>query len=326
MSVGELTGLRQTDGTPTVESACVLCGRQGGAPVWWENGYVALACDCGTTRTSPAPLPGSTHPGLDLHPPSFYALPAGLKLRWFTKGRRAGSLFEVGCGEGDFLAAARHLGLDVSGVDANPRRAERAARHLGVPIAPVLFGESAPLEHQLVDYVFHCDLLSHFPDPISTLEAMASMLRPGGQIWLEVGIIPPKALSWYRLVDGAHLPEHRWFFSRDALERLLATAGLRVVRSRAFCLAPSLILTGLCRRVRGERSAGATTPPAHAMRAHQRQEQLNRTMALAEQDTDRSPPAALRARAHTWARYRLGAIPASVGPGTVLIVAEPVSG
>ncbi len=95
--------------------------------------------------------------------------------------------------------------------------------------------------------MFNVDLLSHFPDPVAALRAMAAGLRTDGVICLEVGIVAGLRPLWYRLGGGVGFPHHLWLYSEGGLRALFAKADLEVCELRRFGLAPSVLLMALRR-------------------------------------------------------------------------------
>src|SRR4051812_32706225 len=110
------------------DGRCFLCGTPADVVAWRENGYDAVACACGLAFVRPPPPQGGVDPTHDAHPAAFYRLPAASKIRWLLRHRPPGKLFEVGCGDGWFLAAAKAAGFDPCGLDADADRVATARR------------------------------------------------------------------------------------------------------------------------------------------------------------------------------------------------------
>jgi SAM-dependent methyltransferase len=232
---------------------CIVCDGVSERVVWREHGYEGRACACGTVYTAPPPAAGSVDPTVELHSDSYYAEPARRRLAWLRRHRPGGTLLEVGCGEGHFLAAAQAAGYDVAGIEPDPGRARRAEARLRAPVDCALLEDSRPGAARF-DIVYHCDLLSHFEDPIAALRRMVEFLEPDGVIAFEVGLLGGVAPWWYGLVGSLDYPQHRWLYSERSLRRLLARADLELVHRTRFGLGLATLFRGgvrsLARRAR----------------------------------------------------------------------------
>jgi SAM-dependent methyltransferase len=276
------------------EGRCFLCGGLARDVAWRENGHTAVACACGLTFVHPPP--GELDPAIDTHPESFYRLPAALKVAWLRRRRAGGRLLEIGCGDGWFLDAARAAGFTAQGLEVAPARA-RAARRRGHAVIEGRF-EDAALEGGY-DVVWHCDLLSHFEEPVAALEKMRGLLAPGGALFFEVGVLGGEMRRFYPRVGGLGLPRHRWLYDERALDALVARAGLRVVARKRFGLAPVLWLHAAARLLRGRPRGGGVGGGGAPSRASIALEWLS-----------------------SLARYRAGALTPGLGPATLLVLAE----
>ena len=291
---------------------CVVCDGSRGAVVVSKSGYDLVACPCGGVYLSPKVDERSVDPSVDFHPASFYALPADRKIRWLAKTRSDGLLLEVGCGEGHFLRAAQRRGFRVAGIEIDRQRAERVATELGIEV------ENEPIERSRwppasCDIVYHCDLLSHFPDPVLALKCMAKLLKPEGVLFFEVGLVGDLAPVWYRWIPEHSIPRHRWFFSHRALERLLERAGLGVVRIKKYGLAPQVVAY-----------RGLSTIFQRAKRMTE-----SRSLATDPQPDGRDVKRSARYRQlvdryDNFMRFSVGAVAPKIGPLTALVIAKPV--
>jgi SAM-dependent methyltransferase len=158
-------------------------------------------------------------------------------LQWAGQG--PGKVLDTGAATGYLGARLAGLGWTVVGVDVDRAAAESAppqyaAFHtLDVGCLPVL--PEAPF-----DVVIAGDVLEHVGDPSAALACMQAQLGPAGRLLISV---PNIAFVLVRLellcgrfeyrqrgiVDATHMR----FFTRRSLLRLLARAGLKVVRVAA---------------------------------------------------------------------------------------------
>lgn len=306
-TVGEVT-------EATRAGRCFLCGRAPERVVWREHGYGAAACACGLRFVQPAPQPGSIDPLADPHDDAFYRLPATYKARWVRRHAPGRTLLDVGCGDGHFLVAARAAGWDVTGLEPHRDRAARA-RARGLRVLPRSL-EQMEAQPERWDVVYHCDLLSHFEEPIEALRRMRALLAPGGALCFEAGLLGGISPRWYALIGDIGLPQHRFLYTHDALARLCARAGLAIEQVRHHGLAPSVMLAAgtrlvaqMVRCARGlDRGASGTEERARPPRP------LWRRLLHAAYE-----------RAGYIARYPVGAIAPDVGPATLLVLARPAA-
>jgi 2-polyprenyl-3-methyl-5-hydroxy-6-metoxy-1,4-benzoquinol methylase len=94
------------------------------------------------------------------------------------------TLFEFGCGTGEFLLTASAAGWESIGVDANPRAVARAQERGAAATVASSPEEIAAFGQFDVVASFHT--LEHIFDLASTLPALAAMVKPGGLLYLEV--------------------------------------------------------------------------------------------------------------------------------------------
>lgn len=283
---------------------CVACGGSSDRVLFEEAGYAAHGCACGGIYITPAPPGDAVDPTRDVHSAAFYALPARRKVRWIRERHPgARTLLEVGAGDGWFLEEARRQGFEVSAIEPEPERASRLRERMGIRVECGLI-EDVEWDGAGFDVVFHCDLLSHFPDPVLALQRMAALLAPGGVLFFEVGLVGGIDPRWYDRMPSKGLPDHRWFFSEEALQRLLVRAGLRLERMQRFGLGPGLELHRLASALRPVMGRGRQVPSG-----------VGAT----------SPVGSRRERVQSALRYGVGGLFPGVGPGTALVVARPAT-
>jgi SAM-dependent methyltransferase len=284
-------------------AACFLCHVVAPSITWQESPYEGRQCSCGLLYTSPTPPPGAIDITHEHHSEHFYSTSACLKARWMSRHCPGGRLLEVGCGNGAFLSAAQQEGYDVTGLDANADRCRYVREVFGIPVFETSL-ENNQLDRAQYDVVYHCDMLAHFPDPVGALHEMAALLRPGGVLCFEVGILGGISPVWYRLIGGIGLGHHLWLYSRVSLNRLFALADMEVVHSQRFGLAPYVLFNRM-----------TSAPSAVRRRLSFRLDRQHKTSAKSE----------AYARWQHFFRYRIGAFSPAIGPQTVFFVLRPLA-
>ena len=145
------------------------------------------------------------------------------RIERFARGR----LLDYGCWVGFLASEAGRRGWLVTGVEPSRWAAERArSRGVEVVEAPLLEAELPPGSF---DAVTLGDVVEHFPDPGAALDRVASLLAPGGVVW----IATPDAGSRLARVLGRRwwsvIPTHLHLFTRRSLARLLERHGFELL-------------------------------------------------------------------------------------------------
>jgi SAM-dependent methyltransferase len=210
------------------------------------------------------------------------AMPLEPGHRFFSddpKAPKRGRLLDIGCGVGNFLAAARDAGFDVTGIELNQNAVRFAQEHYGLQnilaMRPANFYAAHPQEK--FDVVTFFEVLEHQEDPGEFLNLAKNSLADGGCIALSV----PNRNRWQKGVETLDFPpNHLTRWSPRALENFLVRSGFEVlsmreeplgVRRAAQVLSMGL-RTGLIKRVAGE------PPPTLADLAEMKPEEMERTM------------------------------------------------
>jgi 2-polyprenyl-3-methyl-5-hydroxy-6-metoxy-1,4-benzoquinol methylase len=185
-------------------------------------------------------------------------------------GAPAGSLLDVGCGTGAYLAYDRghHPDGRRAGIELDPERANRCRENN--PDAEIVVGDALAALDAVsgrFDLITLWDVFEHVPDPGQLLDRLATRLNAGGRIYIQTihehSIVPALGRFAYRATGGrlrgparrTHEAHHLVFFSRSGLEGLATRARLRadaiwfdrLARARmdggaALTLAASLLL------------------------------------------------------------------------------------
>ena len=141
------------------------------------------------------------------------------------KRRGRGRALDVGCATGDFLAALRERGWQVTGVEKNERAAAYARARLGLEVVTGEL-ETAGFPDRAFDLVTLWHVLEHVHDPVSTLSELARVTRPGGLLVLAV----PNPESFEARIFGRYwagwdIPRHLHLFARRVLRQMLDRTG-----------------------------------------------------------------------------------------------------
>ena len=150
------------------------------------------------------------------------------------KGRRAttrnllksfapGRLLDFGSNVGIFLDEARNLGFEVAGVESS----EKARDYAREKFALMLMSD---IPDQKFDLVTLLDVLEHVTDPKGLLAILSERLSDNGKIIITSPDLDTLAARLWGKRWFALIPGHLFFFSRQTMEYLAETLGLKLER------------------------------------------------------------------------------------------------
>jgi 2-polyprenyl-3-methyl-5-hydroxy-6-metoxy-1,4-benzoquinol methylase len=152
-------------------------------------------------------------------------------LRWVETAVTPGSLLDIGCWTGSFVAAAQERGWRARGVEPSTWAVERA-RERGLDVAVGDLTEPGAANGSL-RVVAMCDVIEHLLDVRGAAKTTAGLLEPGGALYLTT----PDAGGRLARTMGSRwwsvLPMHVQYFTRTSISRLLTDAGLEVIGIRS---------------------------------------------------------------------------------------------
>ncbi len=136
-------------------------------------------------------------------------------------------LLEVGAGRGMFLAAARHAGFDVTGVELSADAAAHARRTYDVTVHSAQLDES-PLDGRF-DVICAWDTIEHVPDPVEFWRTVRGLLADDGVVLFSTpyfSSLPSRLLRarWWTLKPT----EHIWQFTPRTHRTVAAQSDMTV--------------------------------------------------------------------------------------------------
>ena len=141
-----------------------------------------------------------------------------------------GTVLDVGCGDGRYMAFFRDLGWDAYGVEPSAAGVERA-RSRGVKVgAPgELLDAKLPARH--FDLVVMRYTIENMHNPSATLREARRVLKDGGKLFVcAPSIESPVARIFTHYCAYIEAPRHLYFFSPRTLPAMLERNGFRVVK------------------------------------------------------------------------------------------------
>ena len=265
------------------EINCIFCGIESSNVVIEENGFKGRKCPkCGLIYISPRPSRDEVH---DLYGHDDAQIPAAVHiggdfgkrldarhhLKLIRRFIGSGSLLEVGAGAGYFLDEARNLGFVPFAIEFNPIQANHIRERLKIPCA------ESPLDPSLFDgrtfdVIYHCDVVSHFFDPIGDFRSMYALLNDDGLLVFETGNFGDMSQRYFHHIRRFQYPDHLFFFSSENLRTLLDQTGFHVECIYRYSILPQkrfinavAFLKNLISRP--SRSSALDVPPVTAHRA-----------------------------------------------------------
>ncbi|MBZ5527515.1 MAG: class I SAM-dependent methyltransferase [Acidobacteriia bacterium] len=144
---------------------------------------------------------------------------------------RAGDLLDVGCGTGNFLAAARHAGYRLTGTELDRNAARFAQERLGLErVLPLTIAEfAAQHQDEKFDVVTFFEVLEHQSAPVEFLRNVKACLKPRGVIALSV----PNRARWLTGPDFLDYPPNHFLrWDAAALKTFLNAQGFEILSLR----------------------------------------------------------------------------------------------
>jgi len=292
-----------------------------------ENGFTGKHCSkCSLIYISPRPTMeeiinlyghGEAHQSADAHIASEVTnrLYAKHHLKTLKKYKRSGDLLEIGAAAGYFLDEAKKGGYNPVGIELDPVQASYIRDKLNIECEEKTLGEV--YKDRTFDVVYHCDVISHFYDPIEEFRKINTAMDTDSILMFETGNFGDVDKSYYSEIPKFQYPDHLFFFSTVNIQQILEMTGFELLEIKRFSILPQLKIRQFLRLFKpGKKS---TNPGQSGDQAK----------APARQKKSKKPNLSLSVIRWLWSyfnyfsRYYLGAISPKEGrPQTMIIVAR----
>jgi SAM-dependent methyltransferase len=150
------------------------------------------------------------------------------QLKLLRQYRQAGTLLDIGCGNGQFLSYARDAGFKVMGAELE-ENALNLALEKGLDVAPLMLTDRE-LNSRQFDVITMFGVLEHLMEPRRDINIVNDMLSPGG---IFMGITPnAQSLVGMLLHEKARFytpRNHPHVFSFDSIRYLFQQTGFNVI-------------------------------------------------------------------------------------------------
>lgn len=234
---------------PEKTMRCPISGGEGvfAAETHEEDGiaYRLYACrECEVQFWWPMKNPGAEwyrhdvrHSSRNIDPPK--TLDPGHEAFLKDAPARQGALLDVGCGVGNFLAAAEKKGYRVRGIDFDRDTVAVARDFFGVRNVSTQSLEEIIKEGEKYDIVTFFEVLEHMDDPVGFITKIKSVLKDRGYIALSL----PYRNSWDVFKKGDKPPRHFTRWNKEAMRNFLETQGFEVIRIHPFWVSFDFLVT-----------------------------------------------------------------------------------
>jgi 2-polyprenyl-3-methyl-5-hydroxy-6-metoxy-1,4-benzoquinol methylase len=147
--------------------------------------------------------------------------------RGLGKCREAGTLLDVGCGNGKFLEFARALGWRGYGIELDAE-AREVVKKKGFDLIGKQVEDVTGRYDGFFDVITLSHVIEHVYDPVGLLRTCRELLKPDGFIWLETPNIDSEGYRRFgQFWRGLEIPRHLVVFGARSLRLAMSRAGLK---------------------------------------------------------------------------------------------------
>lgn len=145
---------------------------------------------------------------------------------------KAGTVLDIGCGNGDFLTRAKSAGWKVLGIDPDSKAIEVAkSKGLNVRVGSIDSLE----EHETFDVITASHVIEHVHDPKEFLIKCRLHLNEGGYLWIDTPNLNSQGFLKYKENwRGLEIPRHFVIFNNKSLKSLLIESGFKKIEDMPY--------------------------------------------------------------------------------------------
>jgi len=145
-----------------------------------------------------------------------------------VSGLKTGSVLDIGSGTGHFLSVMRSAGWEVKGIEINQKARDYSKRALNLDVISPSEMESIP--SATFDCVTLWHVLEHFYDPLSYMEEVNRVLKPGGLCVIALPNSDSYDAQHYGKYWAAYdVPRHLWHFTPTTFGLFAKKLGLNIL-------------------------------------------------------------------------------------------------
>ncbi len=154
-----------------------------------------------------------------------------------------GRLLDIGCTTGRYLMNLREKGWDVQGVEIDADAADIARSQYGLTVHTGDAEDVLPkFDGESLDVITMWHVIEHFSNPLTVLQEVRRILKPGGLLMLELpNFACPFASLFGQYWFPLEVPRHLYQFTPKTLAAMLEKAGFRLTRVKGVPAPEALV-------------------------------------------------------------------------------------
>jgi SAM-dependent methyltransferase len=218
---------------------CPLCGNTFSCEQWWRHSSCHVRCPkCRTIVLVGAPE-DSPYPdeyfgskltkfsGWAGKARKFWHKKRADRMALMLRGTKQPRVYDIGCGDGEFLLACQRKGFDVGGFEPVQQPRDQATHRLGLKIDAELFQDG---ESEGYDVISAWQVVEHVSDPKTMLTEARKRLKPGGILAVStVNLESVQSRLFGKFWLHLDPPRHVWVGERRAVENFVEKCGFEIV-------------------------------------------------------------------------------------------------
>ncbi len=229
---------------------CILCGSMERESLMEQDSWKAYRCtSCGLGFLDPRP---TKHYMEELYRREYFAEQydegvdpdsqefkkwLGLldhRVRFFRHKKNKGTLLDIGCGNGYFMALCQSKGYEVQGVDISAWAAKYATEELGFKVT-VGEIEDVNMPTRFFDIITMWHFLEHTRNPLKVVQKANTWLKRDGVLIIEVpNYDGTDARGYGENWIGWQFPYHLFHFTPETQQKLLQKSGFQIIKKKDY--------------------------------------------------------------------------------------------